>query len=62
VCNGALEPVAAADVVDLLEPGTRRTRRQFSRCRGCGRVYWPGAHAARLTALVARWAPQDTLE
>jgi uncharacterized protein with PIN domain len=67
VCNRVLEPVAAADVVDLLEPGTRRTQREFSRCPGCGRVYWPGAHAARLTALVRRSvgedaAPQDTLE
>lgn len=51
-CNGGLEPVAKADVVERLEPGTRRSYEEFARCRGCGRVYWRGAHHARLHALV----------
>lgn len=51
-CNGALTPADAADVADEIEPGTRRTYRDFARCAGCGRVYWRGAHAAGLEALV----------
>jgi hypothetical protein len=58
-CNGNLEPVAKQEVQHLLEPGTRRTYGQFSRCRACGRPYWRGAHAQRLDAAVAsatgRW-------
>lgn len=51
-CNGLLEPVAKPLVERLLEPGTRRTYQVFARCRACGRVYWHGAHAAKLQAIV----------
>jgi uncharacterized protein len=52
-CNGVLAPVAKRDVAHLLEPGTRRSYTEFSRCPACGRVYWRGAHAQRLDAIVA---------
>ena len=51
-CNGPLAAVSKASVDPLLRPGTRRTYRDFSRCRDCGKVYWRGAHAARLDAIV----------
>ena len=53
-CNGELVPVPKAEVAHLLEPGTRRTVEEFSRCTRCGRVYWRGAHARRIDALLAR--------
>lgn len=53
-CNGALAPVAKADVAHLLRPGTRRTYDTFARCVDCGRVYWHGAHARRLADAVAQ--------
>ena len=53
-CGARLEPVAKADVADLLPPGTRRTFDDFSRCPACGRVYWRGAHARRIEALIAQ--------
>jgi uncharacterized protein with PIN domain len=52
-CNGPLHPVPKAEVEPLLQPGTRRTYQQFSRCQTCGRVYWRGAHSKRLQALIA---------
>jgi len=55
-CGGDLRPVAKADVDHLLQPGTRRTQHEFTRCRSCGRVYWRGAHAARLDRLVGLYA------
>src|SRR6266705_4287455 len=39
-CNGLLAPARKADVEPLLQPGTRRAYQAFSRCPGCGRVYW----------------------
>ena len=51
-CNGDLRTVAKADVLDLLEPGTRRSYDDFARCATCGRVYWRGAHHARLRKVV----------
>jgi uncharacterized protein with PIN domain len=51
-CNGRLAPARKADVGQSLRPGTRRTYRDFARCAACGRVYWQGAHSARLAAIV----------
>jgi len=53
-CGGALAAVAKAEVADRLPPGTRRSYDDFSRCAACGRVYWRGAHARRIDAIVAR--------
>jgi uncharacterized protein with PIN domain len=51
-CNGVLAPVSKEDIQHRLEPGTRRSYTEFSRCPACGRVYWRGAHADRLDAIV----------
>jgi uncharacterized protein len=53
-CNGHLRAVAKPAVESLLEAGTRRTYDEFAQCQACGRVYWRGAHAARLQAIVDR--------
>ena len=53
-CGAPLESVAKADVADLLPDGTRRSYDDFSRCPACGRVYWHGAHARRIGALVRK--------
>lgn len=53
-CGAALAEVPAVEVAAELEPGTRRTYRSFSRCTGCDRVYWRGAHSRRLEELVLR--------
>jgi uncharacterized protein with PIN domain len=55
-CGALLAEVPAAEVAAEVEPGTRRTYHSFSRCTGCGRVYWRGAHSERLEALVRRAA------
>ncbi|WP_207454221.1 Mut7-C RNAse domain-containing protein [Herbiconiux sp. SYSU D00978] len=53
-CGGPLAGASAAEVAPLLEPGTRRTYTEFSRCERCWRVYWRGAHGRRLEAIVDR--------
>jgi hypothetical protein len=52
-CNGRVEPVPRSAVEGVLREGTRRTQDRFSRCAACGQLYWHGAHARRLDALVA---------
>ena len=52
-CGASLQEAAQADVATSLAPGTARTVREFSRCPACARVYWRGAHARRLEAVVA---------
>ena len=51
-CNGQLSPAAKESVDPLLQPGTRRTYQEFSRCQSCGQVYWRGAHSKRLAEII----------
>ena len=44
VCNGELESLTREEAAPLVPPYVARTQTEFSRCRGCGRVYWPGTH------------------
>lgn len=53
-CNGTLTSVTKDEVIDRLEPLTREYYDDFSQCTGCGRIYWPGSHHAKLLALVDR--------
>jgi len=53
-CGAPLAPASAQEVAGLLRPRTRSAYREFTRCTGCGQVYWRGAHAPRLDAIVAR--------
>lgn len=43
-CNGRLEPVNKADVVEVVPPRSAAAFDDFARCRRCGQVYWPGSH------------------
>jgi uncharacterized protein len=53
-CGAELAPVDKAEVMDRLEPLTRRRVDAFRRCQGCGQIYWRGSHHARLTQVVER--------
>lgn len=53
-CNGRLIPVTKDQVIEDLQPLTRRHYDEFSRCAECGQIYWPGSHHARLVSLVER--------
>ncbi len=43
-CNGVVREVAKNDILEHLEPGTRRYYRKFTGCPDCGRIYWNGSH------------------
>ncbi len=51
-CNGELKDADKDSVGELLEHGTRHTYDVFAQCAACERVYWRGAHHARLEAIV----------
>ena len=53
-CGEVLVAVRKVDVLDRLEPLTRRHVDDFARCRGCGQLYWKGSHHRRLMELVER--------
>ncbi|MFE7314738.1 Mut7-C RNAse domain-containing protein [Streptomyces sp. NPDC057555] len=51
-CNGRLTAADKDAVQEQLQHGTQRTYDVFAQCTSCGRVYWRGAHHARLEAIV----------
>ena len=57
-CNGRLAAVTKAQVIDRLEPLTRRYYDEFRRCADCGQIYWRGAHFGRLVSLIDRLLEQ----
>jgi len=57
-CNGELIAVDKDEVIDRLQPLTRRYYSDFVRCAECSRIYWPGSHHAKLLHLVERLREQ----
>ncbi|MEU6584215.1 Mut7-C RNAse domain-containing protein [Nocardia sp. NPDC046763] len=53
-CGGLLADVPKQDIIDRLQPLTRRYYDTFRQCPDCGRIYWEGSHQPRLNYLVAR--------
>ncbi|WP_052868226.1 Mut7-C RNAse domain-containing protein [Streptomyces niger] len=51
-CNGELTDADKESVRERLEHGTRRTYDVFAQCTACDRVYWRGAHHAKLQTIV----------
>jgi uncharacterized protein with PIN domain len=49
-CNGRLQSVSKAEIVDRLEPLTNMYYHQFQRCGDCEQIYWAGSHFAKLKA------------
>lgn len=53
-CNGILQSVSKEEVIDQLEPLTKRYFDDFSQCPRCGQVYWAGSHRRRLDKQVKK--------
>jgi uncharacterized protein with PIN domain len=53
-CNGFLERVDKADVLEQLEPLTKVYYNDFRRCTVCSKIYWPGSHFEKLEARIDR--------
>jgi uncharacterized protein with PIN domain len=51
-CGGVLRSVDKHEVLDRLEPLTKRYFDEFHRCASCDHLFWRGSHHARLARLV----------
>lgn len=51
-CNLPLQPVEKADVADRVPDAVCRLQERFVRCPGCGGVFWPGSHYARMLSVL----------
>ena len=52
-CNGLIEPVEKRQVLELLEPNTRKYYDKFYRCPDCGKIYWEGSHIDKIRQRLA---------
>jgi uncharacterized protein len=52
-CNGTLEALSPEAAQPLVPPTVAGLHVDFSRCRQCGQVYWPGTHLPRLRQRLA---------
>jgi len=52
-CNAPLLPVPKADVLAHLPESVRLKHERFTRCEGCGRVFWEGSHWRRMRGLLS---------
>lgn len=53
-CNALLEPLPKEEARERVPDHVANGVLRFLHCPGCGRVYWPGTHAARLEEKVRR--------
>jgi uncharacterized protein with PIN domain len=51
-CNGLLEPVDKAAIVDRLSAPTRQYYDEFRRCQVCDHIYWQGSHYERMKRFI----------
>ena len=61
-CNGTIESVDKAAVLELLEPLTKKHYQDFYRCVDCGKVYWKGSHYDHMVSRLSRLFSSNSSE
>jgi len=54
-CNGLLQPVEKEQILDQLEPLTKKYYTSFRQCRSCHNIYWPGSHRDKMLILLKKY-------
>lgn len=54
-CNGLIQEVAKANVLNQLPPNTKQYFNEFYQCANCGKVYWKGSHYERMLQFIERF-------
>lgn len=54
-CNKRLQPVEKSEIEAQVPEFVYHTQTEFSRCRGCGKVYWKGSHQAHIIETLKRF-------
>lgn len=51
-CNGVLIPVEKEQILDRLEPLTKKYYNDFEQCGSCGKIYWCGSHHEKMAEML----------
>jgi uncharacterized protein with PIN domain len=57
-CNSPLEVVRKQDIIDRLEPLTKKYYDEFRICPSCKQVYWKGSHYENMQQLISQLEAQ----
>ena len=57
-CNSPLQPVAKQDVIERLEPLTKKYYDEFHICPSCKQIYWKGSHFEHMQQMIIELAAQ----
>jgi len=55
-CNSKLVDVDKSEIIDKLEPKTKKYFHNFKLCPNCGKIYWKGSHYQKTEALLDKLA------
>ncbi len=58
-CNTPLQVVSKQEIIDRLEPLTKRYYDEFRICPNCSQIYWKGSHYEHMLELIAEMEQQD---
>jgi uncharacterized protein with PIN domain len=58
-CNSALQVVSKQDVIERLEPLTKRYYDEFHICPSCNQIYWKGSHYGHMLEMIEELATQS---
>jgi len=61
-CNGRLAPIDPERARSLVPPYVGTHCSEFVQCGGCGQVYWPGSHHARIRARLEASFPTRSVD
>ena len=56
-CNGLISSVPKEEVLDQLQPLTKKYYQEFYRCDNCGKVYWKGSHYEHMLQRIQQLTP-----
>lgn len=56
-CNEALKKASLDEVREQVPEKVQQHCSEYSRCPGCGRVYWKGSHYRKMLHLIGRFVP-----
>lgn len=51
-CNKPLDRISKEEVMDRLQPLTKRYYNEFHICKSCDKIYWKGSHYERMEAFL----------
>jgi uncharacterized protein len=60
-CNGLLQPVEKATIIDQLPEQSAQAFDEFAQCDSCSQVFWKGSHYDRMQDIIAQLRVDVTL-